>query len=327
VSLLQAYRLKKDARRKRGDCRWVCDINRALLEARDPETALKILQHILGRKDIIIVWWKDRLNNPTEGGWCDVLIMFVVVGTNGHINELQIGFKSMVANQKGGEACEAYADGRDSIEIIEAAGCDFIMGDVDSQNKTLRDELISLRHESEERLAAKDAKIAALEKKNQMLEKQLAAMKSHLAQFTRQQQQPPPQGRQQPGAQSGASRRRPATAGNHAAGPAARPLAAAAAAARAPPSQPEAEVWEQEDRNANPDELRRLPRGRFCTYSAQDGRTCKARRLAARPSAATTGANPPASLRPSRPGSSIASSTTTRRPDCLPVVASLLTPF
>ena len=144
-----------------------------MLEARDPETALKTLQHILGREDIIIVWWKDRLNKPTEGGWCDVLIMFVVVGTNGHINELQIGFKSMVANQKGGEACEAYADGRDSIEIIEAAGGDFIMGDVDSQNKTLRDELTRLRNEHEEQLAAKDAKIAALEKKNQMLESNL----------------------------------------------------------------------------------------------------------------------------------------------------------
>ena len=282
--MLQSCRFKKGAKGHiRGDCRRVCDINRALLEARDPEAMLAILLHVLGRRDVEILWWKDRPNEPTDGGWIDVLILFRINGTNGHVDEeVQVAFRSMVASRKAGEGHAAYADSRDSIETIEAAGGDFVMGDVTSQtqNKKLRDDNAALRHDNGEQLAllrAKDADVADLKKKNAMLEQHVALLtKSTRLQPQRQQRRPEPATGPQPGA---SWRRPPPTA------KLAQPTAAAAEARRQPAqpgaalAPPPPEVWDSEDRDADPDQLRRQPRGRFCGYTAPDGRSCKAQAL------------------------------------------------
>jgi hypothetical protein len=43
---------------------------------------------------------KDRVNKPTDGGWCDILFLFSIGGTNGHVCEVQVAFKSMISARK-----------------------------------------------------------------------------------------------------------------------------------------------------------------------------------------------------------------------------------
>jgi hypothetical protein len=62
------------------------------------------------------------VNSPTSGGWADLLILFEVRGSNRHICEVQIGFKSMISARKEGEGHAAYMRARDAIEVIEATG-------------------------------------------------------------------------------------------------------------------------------------------------------------------------------------------------------------
>jgi len=90
----------------------VCDVNRGLIEAKGPENIHKIvvyLKKLHDSGDIDIVWMKDRMNHPTDAGWCDVLLLFSVKNTGGYINELQIAFETLHTARKGGAGHAAYA--------------------------------------------------------------------------------------------------------------------------------------------------------------------------------------------------------------------------
>lgn len=70
---------------------------------------------------IEIVDVKDRMNTPTSGGWGDVLILFRVVGSTGHICEMQIALHMLLTARKEMGAHAAYAQARHFIEIFEAS--------------------------------------------------------------------------------------------------------------------------------------------------------------------------------------------------------------
>ena len=70
---------------------------------------------------IEIVDVKDRMNTPTSGGWRDVLILFRVVGSTGHICEMQIALHMLLTARKEMGAHAAYAQARHFIEIFEAS--------------------------------------------------------------------------------------------------------------------------------------------------------------------------------------------------------------
>eukprot|EP00037_Helgoeca_nana_P028274 m.330500 g.330500 ORF g.330500 m.330500 type:complete len:949 (-) comp27720_c0_seq4:150-2996(-) len=104
------------------DCRCVTDVNRGMITADSPAHFLRILDAIRNHPKVKIRWVKDRVNSPTSGGWADLLILFEVRGSNRHICEVQIGFKSMISARKEGEGHAAYMRARDAIEVIEATG-------------------------------------------------------------------------------------------------------------------------------------------------------------------------------------------------------------
>jgi hypothetical protein len=125
-----AYRMLQKAVRGStsdvGDCRSVCDVNRSLLTAETPTHARAIVAEMLKHPDVELKWMKDRINHPTDGGWCDVLFLFSVRGSNGHVCEVQIAFKNMISQRTAGESHKAYSQARDAIETIEAAGSEFV---------------------------------------------------------------------------------------------------------------------------------------------------------------------------------------------------------
>lgn len=61
------------------------------------------------------------MNTPTSGGWRDVLILFRVVGSTGHICEMQIALHMLLTARKEMGAHAAYAQARHFIEIFEAS--------------------------------------------------------------------------------------------------------------------------------------------------------------------------------------------------------------
>ena len=101
-------------------------MNRSLLVANNPKHALRIVGAFKAHPRVQIAWLKDRINAPTDGGWCDLLFNFTIEGSNGHVCEVQVAFKSMIAARKEGEGHAAYALARDAIETIEAAGSAFV---------------------------------------------------------------------------------------------------------------------------------------------------------------------------------------------------------
>jgi hypothetical protein len=125
-----AYRMLQKAvrgsTRDVADCRSICDVNRSLLTAETPAHARVIMAELIKHPDVEIKWVKDRINHPTDGGWCDVLFLFSVRGSNGHVCEVQIAFKNMISQRTAGESHAAYAKARDAIETIEAVGSVFV---------------------------------------------------------------------------------------------------------------------------------------------------------------------------------------------------------
>ena len=98
-----AYRMLQKAvrgsTRDVADCRSICDVNRSLLTAETPAHARVIMAELVKHPDVEIKWVKDRINHPTDGGWCDVLFLFSVRGSNGHVCEVQIAFKNMISSE------------------------------------------------------------------------------------------------------------------------------------------------------------------------------------------------------------------------------------
>eukprot|EP00040_Diaphanoeca_grandis_P036940 m.238282 g.238282 ORF g.238282 m.238282 type:complete len:724 (+) comp33721_c0_seq10:153-2324(+) len=108
----------------RGNVRSICDINRALFVADTFDDLLKATEHIFSRSDIHIVDIKDRVNNPTYGGWSDLVLLFSVEGTSGHIHELQLALTPMMVARGAMAAHEAYARARYFVEMLQK--CDLV---------------------------------------------------------------------------------------------------------------------------------------------------------------------------------------------------------
>eukprot|EP00035_Acanthoeca_spectabilis_P036717 m.41292 g.41292 ORF g.41292 m.41292 type:complete len:1105 (+) comp8196_c0_seq1:178-3492(+) len=145
-----------------GNCRGVCDINRALIKADNPLALKKIVDTFVdfdARDKISIKWMKDRINQPTDGGWCDVLFLFSVTGSNGHVCEIQIAFKAMCSAREEGAGHRAYAEARNAIETIEAAGGQFAMQSAANDIRILRNENAALKA----RIKVLEAQTAQLE--------------------------------------------------------------------------------------------------------------------------------------------------------------------
>ena len=61
------------------------------------------------------------MNTPTSGGWRDVLVLFKIVGSTGHICEMQIALHMLLIARQEMGAHAAYAQARHFIEIFEAS--------------------------------------------------------------------------------------------------------------------------------------------------------------------------------------------------------------
>merc|ERR1711865_198813 len=63
---------------------------------------------------------KDRFQNPTDGGWADLLVNFVFIDDpNLHICELQVCHKDLLAVRKHMGGHEQYSEFRAISEIFE----------------------------------------------------------------------------------------------------------------------------------------------------------------------------------------------------------------
>ena len=106
-----AYRMMQKSVRSStsavGNCRSICDVNRSLLTAETPAHARLIVNELMRHPAVEIKWMKDRVNHPTDGGWCDVLFLFTVAGGNEHVCEVQIAFKNMISQRTAGESHKA----------------------------------------------------------------------------------------------------------------------------------------------------------------------------------------------------------------------------
>ena len=85
----------------------------------ETEIVVRGLDWIFRHKGIEIVDFKDRMNSPNPGGWGDVLLLFKVVGSTGHICEMQIALHMLLSARKEMGAHAAYAQARHFIEIFE----------------------------------------------------------------------------------------------------------------------------------------------------------------------------------------------------------------
>ena len=79
---------------------------------------LDCLRHMLGRDDIEIVDFKDRMNHPTAGGWRDLLLLFRLKGCgDGHVCEVQLVHRSMLTARKGLPGHVIYGVVRNASEV------------------------------------------------------------------------------------------------------------------------------------------------------------------------------------------------------------------
>lgn len=182
LCLQSIYKPRVGTTHQIGNCRGVCDINRALIKADNPLALKKIVDTFVdfdARDKISIKWMKDRINQPTDGGWCDVLFLFSVTGSNGHVCEIQIAFKAMCSAREEGAGHRAYAEvrrlvfcvsgvdlisclfhqARNAIETIEAAGGQFAMQSAANDIRILRNENAALKA----RIKVLEAQTAQLE--------------------------------------------------------------------------------------------------------------------------------------------------------------------
>ena len=149
------YRIGQKRWIRGGSVVTICDVNRAMLEAHNIDQLLGSLQAIFGNPDITIVDFKDRINNPSDGGWCDLVILFVVDGSRGHMNELQIVLSPLL---KARADMDAHAEARHFIELLLKCGHKF---DATPREAQLERDNKQLKHEKErlERDLAKGVKI------------------------------------------------------------------------------------------------------------------------------------------------------------------------
>eukprot|EP00038_Savillea_parva_P031753 m.90140 g.90140 ORF g.90140 m.90140 type:complete len:1008 (-) comp9843_c0_seq1:96-3119(-) len=141
VSVTVAPVLKKSARMiqkwwLRKDVVTICDVVRALVMVPDFPTMLRVHDFLVHCTTIELVDFKDRVNQPTSGGWADLVYLFRFPqrpasqgqgqgqATGGHICELQLALEPMVTARSSLHGHAAYAQARHKMEILEAQGID-----------------------------------------------------------------------------------------------------------------------------------------------------------------------------------------------------------
>ena len=127
----------------RGNVHTMCDVNRALAVADSIEDMLEGVKAVFANDQIEVVDVKDRVNNPTSGGWSDVVLPFRVKGhagaSVGHINELQIALDSMMVARQGMNAHEACAVARYFVEMLFKCGREHDATTEEQRLQTLND--------------------------------------------------------------------------------------------------------------------------------------------------------------------------------------------
>lgn len=163
----------------RGSVSTVCDVARALITVADFPAMLRVHDAVMSWADMEVVDFKDRLNEPTLGGWRDLLYLVRSrsgKGTYAHICELQVVFRPMLLARKGLDGHQAYAKARHLLEVLEAIGetvdIEQVLSGSGSPEEmvefcnveldTLRAEIVRLKTEHANVLALKDAEIARL---------------------------------------------------------------------------------------------------------------------------------------------------------------------
>jgi len=129
ISVTVAPKLKRSARivQKiflRGAVASICDVTRALVSVPDIATMQTVHIYIMGLAEIDVVDFKDRLHNPTDGGWTDLVYLVRVPGGYGHICEIQLALQPMLTARKGMHGHEAYGRARHLLEVLTYLGID-----------------------------------------------------------------------------------------------------------------------------------------------------------------------------------------------------------
>lgn len=106
IKVSMAKKLKKSERilQKiflRGTVASICDVVRALISVPDLDTMRVVHEYLFACETIVIVDFKDRLNNPTAGGWADLVYLVTLKGSDGHICELQLALQPMLTAREG----------------------------------------------------------------------------------------------------------------------------------------------------------------------------------------------------------------------------------
>eukprot|EP00729_Bicosta_minor_P015519 gene15519-3917_t len=101
---------------------YVSDVVRAMLVADSLEHCQQIEEAIVKHPHLLVTRWKDRVAEPSTGGWRDQLINVRVRGEGPHVCEIQVVLKSMLTARKGLDGHEAYAESRAASELVEATG-------------------------------------------------------------------------------------------------------------------------------------------------------------------------------------------------------------
>jgi ankyrin repeat protein len=106
----------------RGDVVSICDVVRALATVPTFDELLAVHIFLMGCREIEVVDFKDRLNQPTSGGWADLVYLFRINGSTGHICELQLALEPLVTARSSLHGHAAYASARHKIEILSSLG-------------------------------------------------------------------------------------------------------------------------------------------------------------------------------------------------------------
>ena len=162
----------------RGDVSTVCDVLRAQLVAHpskpratdEPAMMFRGVKYLLEHPDVEVVDFKDRMNEPSAGGWRDITVLFRIKGTNGHICETQVALNKMLLARTGMDAHDAYnvsrhygglythITGKSMFEVVRQA---------ESKRRADGSELAAMRRTLESRdqeIARLKAAIAALKR-------------------------------------------------------------------------------------------------------------------------------------------------------------------
>ena len=72
-----------------------------MLVAESLEHCQRIEEAIVTHPHLLVTRWKDRVAEPSTGGWRDQLINVRLVGEEPHLCEVQVVLKSMLTARKG----------------------------------------------------------------------------------------------------------------------------------------------------------------------------------------------------------------------------------